>query len=280
MRAVRKILLSIVGCLGLVGLFLLAAPAREVGAQQDVLHEVRAGDELHVIAGYYYGDTRQWERIWRANRETVRNPNRIERGSYLRIPNATVPAESYADFLVRTRLAAVPPAARPEIAPFPAPTPAGSPETSLAAPPAPPAKAAAAPALPAKAPAPAPVAPAAPAKATAPAPAPPSPAPSPQAKAPAPAPQAPPVPAKAPMPPASAAPSPAPQPAPVAQAAKVPAPPAKRPLPPPPPPKEWYEEWGLDELGSSPYFLGGSAVLVLGLLALVIRRRRAQPEEA
>jgi len=40
---------------------------------------------------YYYGDARQWERIWGANKPQVKNPNLIERGSYLLIPNASVP---------------------------------------------------------------------------------------------------------------------------------------------------------------------------------------------
>jgi len=280
MRAVRKLLPLSLGCLALAALCLLATPGREAAAQQDVIHEVQAGDELHLLAGYYYGDARQWERIWRANRETVRNPNRIERGSYLRIPDARVPAEPYADFLARTHLAPAP-AVKPETVPAaPSPSAEGvAPEKPLA-PPAP-AKAPAAPAPPPASapPAKTPVPAAAPAAAPTPAPVPgaaktpPAPAPPPAAKAPAPA--APPAPAKAP-----AAPGAAPA-QPPAAAAKAPAPPARRPLPPPPPPKEWYEEWGLDELGSNPYFLGGAGVLLLGLLALVlIRRRRAQTEEA
>ncbi len=69
----------------------------------DTLHEVVRGDDLHFIAGYYYGDARQWERIWRANRWQVANPNRIERGMLLRIPGPTPPGEPYADFVARAR---------------------------------------------------------------------------------------------------------------------------------------------------------------------------------
>jgi hypothetical protein len=70
---------------------------------QDALHEVLPGDNLHLIAGYYYGDCRQWERIWEANRKPVRNPNLLERGIVLRIPDVTIPDESYTDFVARVR---------------------------------------------------------------------------------------------------------------------------------------------------------------------------------
>jgi len=79
----------------------LAAAGASAAPGEDVLHEVRGGDNLHLIAGYYYGDARQWERIWRANRDQVPNPNRLEQGAWLRVPDAAAPAEAYADFLQR-----------------------------------------------------------------------------------------------------------------------------------------------------------------------------------
>lgn len=85
-----------------------AAGSPELAEPQDALHEVLPGDNLHLIAGYYYGDARQWERIWQANRKPVPNPNRIERGIFLRIPDVTVPDEPYTDFVVRTRPTFVP----------------------------------------------------------------------------------------------------------------------------------------------------------------------------
>ena len=30
---------------------------------REALHQVERGQDLHLIAGYYYGDARQWERI-------------------------------------------------------------------------------------------------------------------------------------------------------------------------------------------------------------------------
>lgn len=99
---------------------LAAAPADP----QDVLHQVLPGDDLRLIAGYYFGDTRQWELIWQANRDQVPNPNRIRRGTLLRIPDVTPPAEPYADFVARARRAQLPVAlpAKGEAAPGPAAT--------------------------------------------------------------------------------------------------------------------------------------------------------------
>jgi len=70
-------------------------------ASPDILHEVLPGDCLHLIAGYYYGDTRLWERIWKANRHLVRNPHVLGLGTYLLVPEAGAPAEPYPDFTAR-----------------------------------------------------------------------------------------------------------------------------------------------------------------------------------
>ncbi len=85
--------------------------ASAASGPQDALHQVMPGDDLHLIAGYYYGDARQWERIWDANRDQLRNPDRIQRGTLLHIPDATVPSEPYADFVARARLGAARPGA-------------------------------------------------------------------------------------------------------------------------------------------------------------------------
>jgi hypothetical protein len=92
------------------------AGSPESAEPQDALHEVLPGDNLHLIAGYYYGDARQWERIWQANRKPIPNPNRIERGMVLHIPDVTIPDEPYSDFVARTRRYYVPTEA-PEAAP-------------------------------------------------------------------------------------------------------------------------------------------------------------------
>jgi LysM domain len=275
MRSARALSVVIIFMASLVSLSisLESFAAAAISPAQDALHEVLPGDNLRMIAGYYYGDARQWERIWNANRDQIRNPNRIERGTLLRIPNATVPTESYLDFVGRARRPLPPQTARaipavPAIPPAEAQAPDG-----LSASPEPPAKSSPDKvALPAPAKAPAPALPTAaapsvpPQKAAAPAA---SPAPQPTKALAA-------VPTPGAQPPA---PSATPAPAPAKGVTTPPGPPAAGPTkgaPPPPPPKAWYEEWGLDELVTSPLFLGGVAVLVLGLAAIqIIRRRRS-----
>jgi hypothetical protein len=132
-------------------------------ATQDALHQVMAGDDLRLIAGYYYGDTRQWQRIWEANKDHVRNPNRIVRGTFLRIPDTTVPSDPYAEFVTRARRVPAPPPPVPVVEPVPAGGPA--PQAGVT----PPAPGAPAPSPPAGAPVP--PAAAAPAKLAPPAPA-------------------------------------------------------------------------------------------------------------
>jgi hypothetical protein len=281
MHPARAILSSALGLLLLVGLADFPGILTPTSASaQDVLHEVQAGDDLRLIAGYYYGDTRMWERIYQANREIIKNPNRIERGSYIWIPNPRPPAESYAEFVAQARKAAPAPAAptKAEIQVPKLEAEAGAPTGAAPTTPpvAPPAKATAPPAKP---PEPAKAAPAPPpVKAAAPAP----PAKPDVAKAPqppttpsAPAPPAPTAPAKA-----EVAKAPPPSPA-AAPPVKAPAPPAKKPLPPPPPPKEWYEELLSPDLFTSVEFLAGAGVLILGLVGLAVWRRRsaAQSEE-
>lgn len=118
----RASLLVGVSLLGIALALTLPRTAAAAAAEHhDVLHQVVAGDDLRLIAGYYYGDTRQWERIWQANRDQVRNPNRIEREAFLRVPDTTVPVESYADFLARVRRPRIPEAAVPAAQAPPAP---------------------------------------------------------------------------------------------------------------------------------------------------------------
>jgi len=98
-RMVTSTVALAAGCL----LFLAPAPARcEV---QTVEHTIRSGDNLHLIAGYYYGDPRQWKIIWKANRKTLAGPNRLRPGRVLQI--AGFPDDSllgsYDEFRSRVR---------------------------------------------------------------------------------------------------------------------------------------------------------------------------------
>lgn len=53
---------------------------------EEILHPVAEGQDLHLLAAYYYGDARQWVRIFQANRAEIKNPNQIYPGQTLRIP--------------------------------------------------------------------------------------------------------------------------------------------------------------------------------------------------
>jgi len=51
----------------------------------EIRHSVGAGEDLHLLAAYYYRDARQWKRIYQANRDQIKNPNRITPKQVLRI---------------------------------------------------------------------------------------------------------------------------------------------------------------------------------------------------
>ena len=49
-------------------------------------HEVQKGETLWKIAEQYYGDGALYGKIFQANRDIVKNPDRINVGQKLRIP--------------------------------------------------------------------------------------------------------------------------------------------------------------------------------------------------
>jgi nucleoid-associated protein YgaU len=49
-------------------------------------HEVQKGETLWKIAEQYYGDGSLYAKIFEANRDTLKDPNRINIGQRLRIP--------------------------------------------------------------------------------------------------------------------------------------------------------------------------------------------------
>ncbi len=49
-------------------------------------HEVKKGETLWKIAEQYYGDGNLYPKIFEANRDTLKDPNRINIGQKLRIP--------------------------------------------------------------------------------------------------------------------------------------------------------------------------------------------------
>lgn len=70
-------------CLGflLLGSDAMGRPTDAVGApspsMEEIRHPVGAGEDLHLLAAYYYGDARQWKRIYQTNRGQIKNPSRI-----------------------------------------------------------------------------------------------------------------------------------------------------------------------------------------------------------
>lgn len=74
-------------------------------AAQTVEHTIRSGDNLHLIAGYYYGDPRLWRKIWKTNRKNLAGPNRLVPGKVLLVdgPSGEGWRGSYEDFLSRVR---------------------------------------------------------------------------------------------------------------------------------------------------------------------------------
>ncbi len=123
----------------------------------EALHQVQREDNLHLIAAYYYGDARQWPRVYTANRGLIgKNPSVIHRGQVLKVllPAGWAPLEPYDRFLARVRATGIPG--------LTAPTEAGGGRAAEAAQPAapePPAAPASEPAAPPAAPEPAPAPP-------------------------------------------------------------------------------------------------------------------------
>ncbi len=87
------------------GGLLCLAPALARSADRTVEHTIRSGDNLHLIAGYYHGDPRQWKSIWKTNRKALASPHRLVPGRVLVIEGAGDDGwqGSYEDFRSRVR---------------------------------------------------------------------------------------------------------------------------------------------------------------------------------
>lgn len=69
--------------LGLAAPFARAIEFPPEPPKKVVTHTVKRGEQLHLLAGYYYLDARQWVRIYQANMGTITNPNKIYPGQEL-----------------------------------------------------------------------------------------------------------------------------------------------------------------------------------------------------
>jgi len=50
------------------------------------IYEVKSGDSLSKIAKQQYGDANAWKRIFEANKDLIKDPNKIFPGQKLKIP--------------------------------------------------------------------------------------------------------------------------------------------------------------------------------------------------
>jgi len=50
------------------------------------MYSVQPGDSLSKIAKKFYGDSNDWKRIFEANRDRIKNPDLIQPGWTLKIP--------------------------------------------------------------------------------------------------------------------------------------------------------------------------------------------------
>lgn len=92
---------------GAAASFCLSLPVAggALAAGDAVEHTVRKGDNLHLIAGYYFKDPRQWQKIYRLNKKTIRHASLLRPGAVIRVE--VEPGRSwdipYEEFLARTR---------------------------------------------------------------------------------------------------------------------------------------------------------------------------------
>ena len=61
-------------------------PEAEATAQYQ-MYTVKGGDSLSKIARHLYGDGDKWKSIWEANKDSVKNPDLIQPGWSLKIPD-------------------------------------------------------------------------------------------------------------------------------------------------------------------------------------------------
>lgn len=57
------------------------------GAPTVRMYVVQGGDSLSKISKKFYGDANKWKQIFEANRDVVKNPDLIQPGWRLRIPD-------------------------------------------------------------------------------------------------------------------------------------------------------------------------------------------------
>ncbi len=64
-----------------------ALETEDAAVIEDLFYEVQKGDTLWRIAEIYYKDGRRYTEIFEANREVIKDPDKIYPGQMIRIPN-------------------------------------------------------------------------------------------------------------------------------------------------------------------------------------------------
>jgi nucleoid-associated protein YgaU len=64
------------------------APAPAPAAPAPRTYTVAKGDTLSKIAKQHYGDANKWKKIFEANKDILKDPDRIFPGQVLKIPDA------------------------------------------------------------------------------------------------------------------------------------------------------------------------------------------------
>lgn len=59
------------------------------GAEVYETYEVKSGDSLSKIAKHAYGNAADWKKIFEANRDVLKDPDKIFPGQKLKIPSAS-----------------------------------------------------------------------------------------------------------------------------------------------------------------------------------------------
>ncbi|HLT48338.1 MAG TPA: peptidoglycan-binding protein LysM [Rubricoccaceae bacterium] len=62
-----------------------AAPAQSTGYRARY-YTIKSGDTLSGIAKEYYGDANRWQELFEANREVIKDPDKIYPGQRIRVP--------------------------------------------------------------------------------------------------------------------------------------------------------------------------------------------------
>lgn len=65
-----------------------AAPHEGAGGAKETFYDIQRGDTLSGIAKRFYGDASKWPRLFEANREIIKDPDKIYPGQKIVIPGA------------------------------------------------------------------------------------------------------------------------------------------------------------------------------------------------